>query len=71
MIQKIVKTGNSLALTIPSKFAKLVGLKAGDRVSSQITTESNTITFTFLDTRQLPLSNNFLEKKTDNKDSNS
>lgn len=66
MIQKIVKTGNSLAITIPSKFAKKVGLKAGDRVSSEVVTEKNTITYTFLDTRQLPLSQNFLKSDQEN-----
>jgi antitoxin component of MazEF toxin-antitoxin module len=67
MIQKIVKTGNSLAITIPSKFAKLVGLKAGDRVRSEVMTETNTITFTFLDTRQLSLTDTFMEKKSSEK----
>lgn len=63
MLQKIVKTGNSLAITIPSGFAKKVGLKAGDRVESEIFNESNTISYTFLDTRQLPLSENILKNK--------
>ena len=63
MIQKVVKTGNSLAVTIPSKFVKKVGLKAGDRVKSQIKAEDNKITYTFLDTRQLPLSDKFLASK--------
>jgi len=63
MLQKIVRTGNSLAITIPSKFVKIVGLKAGDRVESDIKAETNTITYTFLDTRQLPLSNTFLKEK--------
>lgn len=67
MIQKIVKTGNSLAITIPSKFAKTVGLKAGDKVSSEITTEANTITFTFLETRQLSLTDTFTVKKSSEK----
>ena len=65
MIQKVVRTGNSLAITIPSKFVKKVGLKAGDRVNSNIKAESNTITYEFLDTRQLPLSKTFLKEKSD------
>jgi len=32
MRQKILKTGNSLGLTIPSKFVKILGLKPGDEV---------------------------------------
>ena len=63
MIQKVVKTGHSLAITIPAVFVKKVGLKSGDRVSSDISFETNTITFTFLDTRQLPLSAKFLKNE--------
>ena len=63
MIQKVVRTGNSLAITIPSKFVKKVGLKAGDRVKSTIKAETNTIAYKFLDTRQLPLSTTFLKKE--------
>ncbi len=32
MDQKILKTGNSLCVTIPSKFVRILGLKAGDDV---------------------------------------
>lgn len=32
MIQKIIKAGNSLAITIPKEFIKACGLKAGDKV---------------------------------------
>lgn len=63
MIQKVVRTGNSLAVTIPSKFVKITGLKAGDRVKSTIKAETNTIAYKFLDTRQLPLSTTFLKKE--------
>jgi len=63
MIQKVVRTGNTLAVTIPSKFVKKVGLKAGDRVKSTIKAETNTIVYKFLDTRQLPLSTTFLKQK--------
>jgi antitoxin component of MazEF toxin-antitoxin module len=62
MRQKIIKTGNSLAVTIPSKLVKQVGLKAGDRVESNIKAESGTIEYTFIDMRQLPLSQRILKK---------
>ncbi|MFC1653329.1 AbrB/MazE/SpoVT family DNA-binding domain-containing protein [Patescibacteria group bacterium] len=65
MIQKVVKTGNSLAVTVPSKFVKKVGLKAGDRVKSEVLAETNTIKYSFLDTRQLPLSSKFLKNKSE------
>ena len=62
MRQKIIKTGNSLALTIPSKLVKQVGIKAGDRVESKIKAEIGTIEYTFIDMRQLPLSQRILRK---------
>jgi len=62
MRQKIIKTGNSLAVTIPAKLVKKVGLRAGDRVKSTIKAESGAVEYTFLDMRQLPLSNRFLKK---------
>jgi len=62
MIQKIIKTGNSLAVTIPSKLVKRVGLRAGDRVKSSIKAEKGTVEYTFLDMRQLPLSSRLLKK---------
>jgi antitoxin component of MazEF toxin-antitoxin module len=62
MMQKVVKTGHSLAVTVPSVFVKKVGLKAGDRVSSEISFETSAITYNFLDTRQLPLSAKFLNE---------
>lgn len=62
MLHKVIKTGNSLSVTIPSKFAKRVGIKAGDNVKSEIKLEDNTIEYTFLEVRQLPLSRSFIKK---------
>ncbi|HUS59981.1 MAG TPA: AbrB/MazE/SpoVT family DNA-binding domain-containing protein [Nevskiaceae bacterium] len=61
--QKIIKTGNSLAVTIPSEFVKAVGVKAGRQV--QVTTQSETgqVIYTFSGTKQLLLSKNFIKKK--------
>lgn len=32
MLQKIIQAGNSLAVTIPSSFAEMLGWKAGEKV---------------------------------------
>lgn len=62
MLQKVIRTGNSLAITIPAKFVKQVGIKAGDRVNSESSPESGVVEYTFLDMRQLPLSQRLLKK---------
>ena len=62
VIQKIIKTGNSLAVTIPAKFAKQVGIRAGDRVRSRIKPAKGVVEYTFLDMRQLPLSRQLLKQ---------
>jgi len=54
---KIVQTGNSLAVTIPAKFAKQIGIKLGDEVDLQLQPESGRLTIFFKTMRQLPLLN--------------
>lgn len=51
----VIKTGNSLAVVVPAKFAKRVGLRSGDKVRVEVRAELGKITYTFLNTRQLPL----------------
>lgn len=55
MKQKIIKAGNSLAVTIPSKFVKTVGVKLGDQVQVSTKPETGQITYTFSGSRQLSL----------------
>lgn len=55
MKQKIIKAGNSLAVTIPSKFAKDVGIKSGDIVRVTPKPEKGQLTFSFSGIRQLTL----------------
>ena len=43
MTQKIVQVGNSIAITIPSAFAKEVGLKAGQSINLEIDSEAQTL----------------------------
>lgn len=54
-ISKIVQTGNSLAITIPAKFAKKIGIKLGDDVRVKTNPTTGTLTAEFTSMRQLPL----------------
>ncbi len=55
MQQKVIKTGNSLAVTIPADFVQNVGIKPGNlaTVSTDITTAKMILTFS--NPSQLPL----------------
>jgi len=55
MQQKILKTGNSLGITIPSDFVKTFGLKAGTSVEVHPDISTAIITVTFPTSSQLPL----------------
>ena len=57
MDQKILKTGNSLAVTIPSKFVKILGLKPGDNVGVKGDLVRGTLRLTFTGTGQMTLLN--------------
>ena len=57
-IRKVIKTGNSLALTIPSKTIKQFNIKEGDVVSVQVNRPKTSITYIFSGhPRQLSLIN--------------
>lgn len=62
MAQKVIRTGNSLAVTVPVDFSKMVGIKAGDSVKSILKPDKGTLIFIFAGAKQLPLSENFLKK---------
>jgi len=61
--QKIIKTGNSLAVTIPSKFVRSVGIKAGQEVKVRPEPETGRVICTFSGAKQLALANSLLKKK--------
>ncbi len=63
MTQKVIKTGNSLAVTIPSFFVKICGVKPSDEVRVKVETQKGKITYYFSTIKQLPLSENFLKTK--------
>lgn len=53
-VQKILKVGNSLGITLPSNIVKGLSLRAGDQV--EVSQDlNNTLTFTFVDNHQLTL----------------
>lgn len=56
MIQKVIRTGHSLAVVIPSNLVKVMGLKAGDKVKITGQTEKGKIILSFFGILQLPLS---------------
>jgi antitoxin component of MazEF toxin-antitoxin module len=55
MIQQILKSGNSLVVSIPAEFVRLKGLKAGGQVEVQIDSLSGKLVYTFSGISQLPL----------------
>ena len=61
--QKIIKTGNSLAVTIPSGFVHTVGIAAGQEVSVKLQPETGQVIYTFSGSKQLPLSQDFIKKR--------
>ncbi len=63
MTQKVIRTGNSLAVTIPSDFVKSVGVRPSDQVRVEIEQAKGEITYHFSGAKQLPLSENFLKFK--------
>ncbi len=63
MTQKVIKTGNSLAVTIPAEFVRMVGIRPGDEARSVLKPEKGLATFSFSGAKQLPLSENFVKLK--------
>lgn len=55
MRQKVLKSGNSLVVSIPADFVRVRGLKPGDVVISQFDQAEGTLHFTFTGSAQLPL----------------
>lgn len=59
--QKINKSGNSLAVTIPAKLVKTLGLRSGGIVRAEVDRAKCQVTYTFISPGQLPL----IPKKTE------
>ena len=60
--QKIIKTGHSLAVTIPAYFVQSLGIKARQEVEVETQPESGQIIYKFSGAKQLSLSQRFLKK---------
>lgn len=63
MVQKVIRTGHSLAVTIPSDFAKSVGIRSGDSVRVEAEPDNGKVTCFFSGAKQLPLSEIFVRKR--------
>lgn len=63
MDQKVLKTGNSLAVTIPSGFVKVLGIRAGDNVKVSVDANKGKMICVFAGIKQLLLSENFLKHR--------
>ncbi len=57
MQQKIIRTGNSLAITIPADFIKILGLESGQLVETKSDPLTGTITHYFTGSGQMSLLN--------------
>lgn len=55
MVQKVFRTGNSLAVTLPSRFVADIGIKSGDTVRVKILVPQGRIVYQFTQSRQLAL----------------
>jgi len=53
--QKIIKTGNSAAVTVPSEMLKSLNLQIGDKAEALMDLAKGAITYTFPEIRQLRL----------------
>jgi len=62
MSQKIIKTGNSLAVVVPSGFVNTIGVKAGQNVEVKMKPETGEVTYTFSGAKQLSISNHLKAK---------
>lgn len=60
---KIFRTGNSLAVTVPSDFVQALGLKPGDTVKVKSWVEKGQIIYQFSGVRQLPLVEDLIPRK--------
>lgn len=62
MRQKVIRAGNSTAVTVPAKFVKRVGIKVGDKVEVSTNIEKGEVLYKFSGVRQLALKSNLFKK---------
>lgn len=59
MKQKVIKTGNSVAVTVPSVFVQAVGIKPGDTVKVEVDIKNCRVIYRFSGVHQLSLNEKF------------
>ncbi len=59
---KVIKAGNSTAVTVPADFVKKVGVKIGDTVEVETNLEEGHVIYTFSGVRQLVLKTSLFKK---------
>jgi len=55
MKQKVIKTGNSVAVTVPASFVQAVGVKIGDDVQVKTDIKTGRVIYSFTGVQQLSL----------------
>lgn len=55
MDQKVMRVGNSVGVTVPSRFVKAVGVRVGDYVKVKTILETGQVIYTFRGAKQLSL----------------
>jgi antitoxin component of MazEF toxin-antitoxin module len=63
MAQKVIKTGNSLAVTIPSEFVRTIGIRPGDEVRLRVEADLGQLTYSFSGVKQLTLADSLTKTK--------
>lgn len=67
-MQKVIKSGNSLAVTVPKKFAQAMGIHKGDNVKIERRIDRGQLILHFSGVQQMTLSGNILAKRSKTKD---
>lgn len=62
-MQKVFRTGNSLAITVPAAFAASVGIHRGDKVQARQDRQKARIIYQFSGAQQLPLAAEFFKSR--------
>lgn len=58
MIQRVIKSGHSLAVVVPSSFVRSLGVNKGDEVRVERRVDRGTVTFHFKGATQLLINEN-------------
>lgn len=62
-MSKVIQTGNSLAVVIPKKFAKMTGIAKGDNVKIEKRPQKGQLIFYFSGPQQLVITDQVLKQK--------